>query len=130
MPVAEFRGLASRKVGLPVGAFRLINREGRELFDGGETRTIDDYGIDISCTVEVHTWDGWNELLNLGILGFSSQALQHLSNNEQVQRYQLKVMLYMAAHFNHVDLAVSILRQGMNTFFDNFLIVAINSVNN
>ena len=110
MSVADFRALASRKSGLPVGAFRMVNQNNMEMFDN---HSIDDYGIDIGATVDIQTWDGWNEMLNLCMLGFATQAVQHLSSNELVARFQQKVMLYMAAHFNHVDLAVTLLRLGL-----------------
>ena len=88
----------------------MVNQNDKEMFDG---HTIDDYGIDIGCTVDIGTWDGWNEMLNLCTLGFATQAVQHLASNELVARFQQKVMLYMAAHFNHVDLAVTLLRMGI-----------------
>ena len=110
MTVSEFRALASRRLGLPVGAFRMLSTSGREMFDAN---LLEDYAVDLGSTVDIQTWDGWNELLNLCTLGFASQAMQHLSSNEQIARFQQKVMLYMAAHFNHVDLAVSLLRAGL-----------------
>ena len=110
MVVSEFRGLVSRKVGLPVGAFRLLNSDGKEMFD---CNLVDEYGVELGSTVNMETWDGWNEFLNLCYLGFATQVMQHLSPIEQVARYQMKVAMYIAAHYNHTDLAVSMQRNGI-----------------
>jgi hypothetical protein len=56
MTVAEFRGVASRKTGLPVGVFRLLNDQGREMYD---CHALDDYGLDLGGTVTLEIWDGW-----------------------------------------------------------------------
>lgn len=110
LSVADFRGLASRKIGLPVCIFRLLNASGTEMYD---YHSIDDYGLELGCTVNMETWDGWNEFLNLCLLGFGTQVMQHLSSNENEARFQMKVAMYIAAHFNHTDLAVSMLRSGI-----------------
>jgi hypothetical protein len=105
----DLRAIASRKTGLPVGVFRLTIEE-KELYD---IHTLDMYDMNIGDTVNLETWDGWNDFLNLSAMGFTSHALSKLSNDELVARYQMKVAMYIAAHFGHVDLAVSLIRQGI-----------------
>ncbi|KAK6968209.1 protein ankub1, partial [Biomphalaria glabrata] len=64
------RSIASMKTGLPIGIFRLVTQDGREMFDGNR---LDDYGVDIGHTIMLENWDGWNEYLNLAIMGFTPQ---------------------------------------------------------
>ena len=112
MTVSEFKGIVSRKTGLPVAIFRLINTQtphGLEMYDCNK---LDDYNIALGSTVRMETWDGWNDFLNLCIMGYASHVLAKLYTDEVIAKYQLKVALYIAAHFGHVDLAVSILRTG------------------
>ena len=149
--VMQFRGMVSRKTGLPVGVFRMVscvknteesdNAEGLhsgpiegdvegslpatpqsaprgkktplvplEMFD---CHMLSDYGLGLNSTVKVETWDGWSELLKLCLHGFTTQVMESLSQDEVIARYQMKVALYVAAHFGHVDLAVTLLRSGM-----------------
>ncbi|KAL8581202.1 hypothetical protein ACOMHN_038303 [Nucella lapillus] len=105
MHMDELRSLASRKTGLPIGIFRLVLKNGTEMYDG---HRLEDYGIDVGHTVYLETLDGWSEFLNLSVMGFTPQ----ISSDEATGRYQMKVALFVAAHFGHVDLARAMLRQG------------------
>ncbi|XP_064620330.1 uncharacterized protein LOC135483395 isoform X2 [Lineus longissimus] len=107
--ISDLRAIASRKTGLPVGVFRLTKEE-KEMYD---IHTLDMYDMSIGDTVNLETWDGWNDFLNLAAMGFTSHALTKLSADELVARYQMKVAMYIAAHYGHVDLAVSLIRQGI-----------------
>ena len=71
MHMEELRSLASRKTGLPVGIFRLVTKDGTEMYDG---HRLEDYGIDVGHTVWLENLDGWNEFLNLAIMGFTPQV--------------------------------------------------------
>ena len=108
--VGDLRRIVSRKTGMPIGVFRLLNKDGSEMYD---CHTLYNYQIEHGHTLRMETWDGWNDFLNLAIMGFTSQVFALLSNEELVARYQMKVALYIAAHFGHVDLTVSLLRQGV-----------------
>ncbi|XP_059141688.1 uncharacterized protein LOC131929467 isoform X2 [Physella acuta] len=107
--MCEIRSIASMKSGLPVGIFRLTTADGREMYD---THSLDDYGVDIGHTILLENWDGWNEFLNLAIMGFTPQVISQLSDEDVLARYQMKVALFIAAHFGHVDLAKCLLRLG------------------
>lgn len=111
MTVGDFRGIASRKTGLPVGVFRLLNKHKQEMFD---CHSLDEYDVELGSTVTLEVWDGWTDFLNLAIMGFATHMMDNLSTDEVTSRYQLKVALYVAAHFGHVDLAVSLLRLGIH----------------
>ena len=82
-------------------------RHGAEMFDN---HTLDEYGLDMGDTVRMETWDGWNDFLNLAVMGFASHVLNRLSVDETISRFQMKVALYIAAHHGHADLALSLLR--------------------
>ncbi|GFO13689.1 protein ankub1-like [Plakobranchus ocellatus] len=106
----KIRSMASMKSGLPVGIFRLTTEDGREMFD---QHRLEDYGVDVGHTILLENWDGWNEFLNLAIMGFTPQVVSQIGGEEIVARYQMKVALFIAAHFGHVDLARAMLRQGV-----------------
>ncbi|KAL8576067.1 hypothetical protein ACOMHN_001417 [Nucella lapillus] len=110
MHLYELRSLASKKTGFPVGIFRLVTKAGTEMYDGYR---LEDYGIDIGHTIMLENLDGWNEFLNLAIMGFTPQVVSQISPEENTGRYQMKVALFLAAHHGHVDLARTMLRQGM-----------------
>ena len=111
--MSDFRARISRKIGLPVGVFRLMSEAGVEMFD---CHTLYDYGVGLGSTIRLDTWDGWNDFLNLTVMGFSSHVMASLMAEEVVAKYQMKVAMYMAAHFGHVDLAVSLQRCKWVTF--------------
>ena len=113
LPMSDFRARISRKIGLPVGVFRLMSESGAEMFD---CHTLYDYGVGLGSTIRLDTWDGWNDFLNLAVMGFSSHVMACLMTEEAVAKYQMKVAMYMAAHFGHVDLAVSLQRCKWVTF--------------
>ena len=110
MSVSELRGITSRKTGLPVGVFRILSPAGKELFD---CQSLEMYDITEGDLITVETWDGWSEYLQSCVLGFTSQVMSQLSSDEVVARYQMKVAMYLAAHFGNVDLAVHLIRQGI-----------------
>merc|ERR1711976_405932 len=78
-----------------------------------DCHTLDDYGLELGNTVNVEVWDGWTDFLNLAMMGFATHMMDNLSHDEVVARYQMKVAMYVAAHFGNVDLAVSMLRLGI-----------------
>lgn len=77
-----------------------------------DCHTLDEYGLRVNDTVQMETWDGWNEFLYLATKGVTSHVMEHLSKNDTIQRYQMKVALYIAAHFGHIDLAVTLMKPG------------------
>ncbi|XP_074640258.1 uncharacterized protein LOC141898315 [Tubulanus polymorphus] len=110
MLTAELRTLASKKTGLPVGVFRLVTKDDREMYD---VHGLDEYDIQAGDTINLETWDGWNDFLTLAVMGFTDHMMAKLSADEFVARYQMKVAMYIAAHFGHVDLAISLMKQGI-----------------
>ncbi|CAL1543021.1 unnamed protein product [Lymnaea stagnalis] len=109
MKMDQIRSIASTKSGLPVGIFRLTTLDGREMFD---SQRLEDYGVDIGHTILLENWDGWNEFLNLTVMGFTPQVMSQVGGDEVVARFQMKVALYISSHFGHVGLARCLLKQG------------------
>ncbi|PAA49504.1 hypothetical protein BOX15_Mlig021153g3, partial [Macrostomum lignano] len=108
-PVSALRSMASRRSGLPVGIFRLATSQGVEMFD---CHSLDEYSVKPGDTVRVETWDGWIDLLRLSALGFTSHLLEKISPTDEVlAKFQMKVALYMAAHFGQVELSTTLTRQ-------------------
>lgn len=111
LKVGDLKSVVSRKIGLPYSAFRLTTKAGVEMFP---STMLIDHGVQIGDTVIVETWDGFNDLLNLAIMGFTEQALNTVATNDDaLARYQMKTLLYIAAHYGHVDLASACIRQGL-----------------
>ncbi|CAG5121697.1 unnamed protein product [Candidula unifasciata] len=110
--ISLVRSLASARSGLPVGIFRLTTFDHTEMFDH---HSLHDYRVDRGQTILLEVWDGWSEFLNLSIMGFTPQVMALLDVDEAVARYQLKVALFVAAHFGHIDLARCVLKQGVGS---------------
>ncbi|XP_048751930.1 uncharacterized protein LOC125663665 [Ostrea edulis] len=110
MLVEDLRTVAGNKSGLPVSIFRLVTEEGKELYDG---HVLYDYGIDNGSTIRLENWDGWNEFINLCIMGFTPQVLSQITTDEVIGRFQQKVALFIAAHYGCADLARVLIKQGI-----------------
>ncbi|KAL4223430.1 Ankyrin repeat and ubiquitin domain containing 1 [Mactra antiquata] len=110
MLVDDLRTVVSKKAGLPVSIFRLVSRDGKELFDRHE---LFDYSIECGDTIYMESWDGWKELINYSILGLTPSVMPLIVTDEIQSRFQLKVVMYIAAHFGCVDLARTCIRQGI-----------------
>ena len=108
--VASFRAVISRKTGLPISVFRLVNKAAMEMFD---VHNFCEYSVNNNDMIYLETWDGWGDFLNFCVFGYKSQVMSHLSSDELICRYQMRVALYISAHFGHVDLAVCLLKQGV-----------------
>ncbi|XP_061198377.1 uncharacterized protein LOC133206413 [Saccostrea echinata] len=110
MLVDDLRTIAGNRSGLPVSIFRLVTEDGKELYDG---HVLYDYGIDSGSTIRLENWDGWNEFINLCIMGFTPQVLAQISTDEVIGRFQQKVALFIAAHYGCADLARVLIKQGV-----------------
>ncbi|XP_056420739.1 protein ANKUB1 [Hyla sarda] len=100
--VSKLKSLLSLKCGFPVSVFCLRTLQGKEMYD---CNTLGDYNLDLGSTVRMDVWDGWKELLSACVLGHKQNVQRYLSKNETILRFQLRVALYIAAHFGHLELA-------------------------
>lgn len=108
--VDDLRTMVSKKSGLPVSIFRLVSRENMELFD---RHVLFDYNIECGDTVYMECWDGWTELINYSILGLTPSVMPLIVSDEIQSRFQLKVTMYISAHFGCVDLARTCIKSGI-----------------
>ncbi|CAF3466203.1 unnamed protein product [Rotaria socialis] len=107
--ILQLRVVASRKSGLPLSAFRLINDRNNELFDHIR---LSQYDIDFRATLDIQTWTGWSDFFTYAMKGYTKAVLKLLSSDELVRQYMLQVALYIAAHYGNVDLARALLQAG------------------
>lgn len=110
MLVDDLRAIVAKKSGLPVSIFRLVSSAGLELFDH---HVLFDYNIECGNTVYMENWDGWAELINYSILGLTPSVMPLIVGDEIQSRFQLKVAMYIAAHYGCVDLARTCIRLGI-----------------
>ncbi|XP_071502628.1 uncharacterized protein [Diadema antillarum] len=110
--VAALRSIISRRVGLPVTVYRIVDSEGREMFDGN---TLQLYDITFGCTVRLETYDGWNDFLRAASIGHTSHVFHNLSQDESISKFQTRVALFIAAHHGHMDLASAVLKLGIRS---------------
>ena len=109
--VSQLKRLVMNRTGVPYSVFRL-SFEGNELF---ECHSLGHYGISPGSSVNMETWDGWNNFLNAARRGYAKQVADNLMQDDiEVTEYQRRVALFMAAHFGYTDLAARMLRMGVH----------------
>ncbi|XP_053178956.1 protein ANKUB1-like [Scomber japonicus] len=109
MSVARLKTVVSVQSGLPVSTFRFSTSTGVELYDCNQLR---DYAIEVGTTLRLDTWDGWVEYLQGCLFGHRLTVQSHLSEKRPVRRFQLRVALYIAAFFGHLELSSWLLERG------------------
>lgn len=67
MVVEDLCMIVGNRLGLLVLIFCFVMEDGREMYDG---YVFYDYGIDSGVIIWLENWDGWNEFINLCIMGF------------------------------------------------------------
>lgn len=112
MNVSELRQRISEHTGLPVSVSRLISPGGQEMYD---SYRLYDYNIFNGMRVVMETWDGWNDFLHYAIAGETKSVLSSISSDEVIAKFQLKVALYISAHFGNVDLASYVMKMGIRS---------------
>ncbi len=60
----------------------------------------------------IETWIGWDSFLVDCIKGYSKKVIRSMNGDEILKQYQIKVALYIAAHYGHLDLAHRMLSMG------------------
>jgi hypothetical protein len=106
--VYKLRLKLSDELGLPLSIFRMKSGD-IELQDN--LRLID-YNIQRHGYVQLETWLGWDSFLNNCIKGFTKQVVKTMNNDELIRQYQARVALYIASHYDHIDLAHRLVRLG------------------
>ena len=110
--VADLKTMITDVTGLHVSVFRLVTLDGKEMFD---CHLLKNYGVTVGDTVRLETWNGWGPFLLAATAGQLTPTLKHMVNfNEDplVAKYQLRVALFVAAHFGYHQLAAQLLKSG------------------
>lgn len=111
--VSDLRSMIMDKTGLHVSVFRLVTQHDEvEMFD---CHYLKDYNINIGDTLRLETWDGWANFLKAATRGHLTPTLKYMvSLNEDplVAKYQLRVALFIAAHYGYHQLAALLLKSG------------------
>lgn len=111
--ISELRTMITDKTGLHVSVFRLVTPEDRvEMFD---CNYLKDYNVGFGDTVRLETWDGWANFLKAATRGHLTPTLKHmvsLNDDPLVAKYQLRVCLFIAAHYGYHQLAALLMKSG------------------
>lgn len=110
--VSELRTMIMDKTGLHVSVFRLISPEGKEMFD---CNILNDYDISVGDVIRLETWDGWASFLKAATKGHLTPTLKHMismAEDPLTAKYQLRVALFLAAHFGYPQLAAVLMKSG------------------
>ena len=59
-------------------------------------------------------WNGWTELLVACVTGNTKRVLlwfSDLDKEEALTQFQMRIALYVAAHFGHLDLSIGLMKK-------------------
>lgn len=110
--VGILKTMITEKTGLHVSVFRLVSAEGKEMYD---CHPLKKYSIDYGDTARLETWNGWSAFLQSATLGQLTPTMKHMvsiHDDPLVFKYQLRVALFIAAHFNYTQLAAQLIKSG------------------
>lgn len=97
-------------LGLPVSSFTLYNGR-RKMYD---SQRLDEFNIYAPSTITLVSWEGWDRFLWYATEGRTKQLIGSMEKDQLVCKYQQKVALFIAAHYNHVDMAGELLQLGVS----------------
>lgn len=110
--VGVLKTMITEKTGLHVSVFRLVSADGKELYD---CHPLKKYSIDYGDKIRLETWNGWGAFLQSATLGQLTPTMKHMvsiHDDPLVFKYQLRVALFIAAHFNYTQLATQLIKSG------------------
>ena len=110
--VGDLKTMIMEKTGLHVSVFRLVSAEGKEMYD---CHPLKKYSVDYGDTIRLETWNGWSAFLRSATLGQLTPTIKHMVSIHEdplISKYQLRVALFIAAHFNYTQLAAQLIKSG------------------
>lgn len=110
--VGSLKTMITDKTGLHVSVFRLVSAEGKEMYD---CHPLKKYSVDYGDSIRLETWNGWGAFLQSATLGQLTPTMKHMvsiHDDPLVFKYQLRVALFVAAHFNYTQLAAQLMKSG------------------
>ena len=98
-------------LGLPVSSFTLYFGS-LKMYDN---QKLDEFNINAPAIITLTSWKGWDKFLWCATEGRTKQLAGSMEKEvHSVYKYQQRVALFIAAHYNHVDMASSLLQQGVS----------------
>ena len=97
-------------LGLPVSSFTLYFGF-LEMYDN---QKLDEFNINAPAIIALASWKGWDKFLWCATEGRTKQLAGSMEKDQSVCKYQQQVALFIAAHYNHVDMASQLLQLGMS----------------
>ena len=95
-------------LGLPVSCFSLY-------CDSHKMHTnqkLNEFDINAPAIIMLASWKRWDKFLWCATEGRTKQLSGSMENDRMVRKYQQQVALFVAAHYNHVDMASHLLQLG------------------
>ncbi|XP_063676682.1 uncharacterized protein LOC134812977 [Bolinopsis microptera] len=110
LTIFQLQEVVMYRTGLPLGCFRLADGLGREMFS---KHSCNDYGVLPGATIYVQVWKGWSALINTTFEGNIPAVQNLLDEDKAVRFYQMKVVMFLAAHLGLLELAEDMLNGGV-----------------
>ena len=97
-------------LGLPVSCFSLCS-DNCKMHDG---QKLNEFNINAPAIITLTSWKTWDKFLWCATEGRTKQLSGSMKNDQLVREYQQQVALFIAAHYNHVDMASQLLQLGVS----------------
>ncbi|XP_057315937.1 protein ANKUB1-like [Hydractinia symbiolongicarpus] len=113
--VSNLRTILQNNLGIPVGVFKLLTREGLELYD---VNTLEYYKLKRGSAITLELFLGVEKVLLRAINGDILQTMRYISEfkvDPKMNRFLMRVALFISAHYDHVKLASFLLRKGIRS---------------
>lgn len=94
--------------GLPVNCFSLYC-EGLKMHN---SQKLNEFDINAPAIITLASWKRWDKFLWCATEGRTKQLSGSMEKDRLVRKYQQRVALFIAAHYNHVDMASQLLQLG------------------
>lgn len=94
--------------GLPVSSFSLYCGS-LKMYDN---QRLDEFNINAPAVITLASWRGWDKFFWCTTEGRTKQLAGSMEKDQSVCKYQQQVALFIAAHYNHVDMASQLLQLG------------------
>ena len=97
-------------LGIPVSSFQLYFGNLRMYDD----QKLDEFNINAPAIITLASWKGWDKFLWCATEGKTKWLAGSMEKDPSACKYQQRVALFIAAHYNYVDMASQLLQQGVS----------------
>ena len=112
--VGELRSVLQNRIGLPVSMFRIQQKDNNQmLFDN---HSLACYGINVGDTLLFEVWEGTDDFVVAAMSGAVSNTISSMPSqfeNLSLNLFCSRVALFIAAHFDNLNLATELLQRGI-----------------